>query len=79
MLILQKSMDERDNGDFLVRRFQVDCEGKSRTVMHYHYTAWPDHGIPHSMVPILDMISSARLYQPQDEPPIVIHCRSVNA
>ncbi|XP_067947438.1 uncharacterized protein [Watersipora subatra] len=68
------SLDKRDDGELLVRRLQAECDGIRRTIMQYHYTAWPDHGIPQNMAPILDMLSSARTYQPGDEPPIVVHC-----
>ena len=71
----QTSIDVRDEGELLVRRLQAECDGHKRTIMQYHYTAWPDHGIPQNMTPILDMLSSARSYQPNDEPPIVVHCR----
>jgi len=53
----------------------VDKGAESRTVIQYHYTAWPDHGIPSNMVPILDMLASARAYQPTDDIPVVVHCR----
>ncbi len=25
---------------------KVSCGGESRSLCHYYYTAWPDHGIP---------------------------------
>lgn len=45
---------------------------------HYHYTAWPDHGVPQSPTTILVLCSLMRNNPPQmidgREPPIVVHC-----
>uniref|UniRef100_A0A3B3Z4H2 protein-tyrosine-phosphatase n=1 Tax=Poecilia mexicana TaxID=48701 RepID=A0A3B3Z4H2_9TELE len=52
---------------------QVIC---SRTLKQLHYVNWPDHGVPDTIPPILDMLHEMRCYQAHDDIPICIHCRS---
>ena len=40
-----------------------------------HYTDWPDHGAPETTEPIIQLIKLARKKHPDDNPPIVVHCR----
>lgn len=49
-----------------------------RTVHQFHYKNWPDHDVPSSIDPILELISEIRCYQPDDSIPICIHCRWVS-
>lgn len=51
----------------------------SRTVKQLHYVKWPDHGVPDSIPPILQMLVEMRSSQSHDDNPICIHCRWVNA
>uniref|UniRef100_A0A8C2U2Y7 protein-tyrosine-phosphatase n=1 Tax=Coturnix japonica TaxID=93934 RepID=A0A8C2U2Y7_COTJA len=45
-----------------------------RTIHQFHYQNWPDHDIPSSIDPILELIGEVRCYQPDDSIPICIHC-----
>lgn len=47
----------------------------SRTLKQLHYMNWPDHGVPDSIPPILEMLQDMRVFQEQDDVPICIHCR----
>lgn len=51
---------------------------ESRTVHQFHYKNWPDHDVPSSIDPILELIAEIRRYQPDDSVPICIHCRWVS-
>lgn len=51
---------------------------ETRTVRQFHYKNWPDHDVPSSIDPILELISEIRCYQPDDSVPICIHCRWVS-
>uniref|UniRef100_A0A3Q4BPA7 protein-tyrosine-phosphatase n=1 Tax=Mola mola TaxID=94237 RepID=A0A3Q4BPA7_MOLML len=46
----------------------------SRTLKQLHYVTWPDHGVPDSIPPILEMLVEMRSIQAHDNPPIIIHC-----
>lgn len=45
-----------------------------RTICQFHYTTWPDHGVPNSVQPILELVRLVREVQPADDKPILIHC-----
>ena len=48
-----------------------------RDVVHYWYTAWPDHGVPETSDEMLDFIlASRRARDSASMPgPVVVHCR----
>ena len=53
------------------------CCGVEKAMRQYHYTAWPDHGVPTSAEPIIRMIEMARECQTKADTPVVVHCRCV--
>ncbi|KFM68304.1 Tyrosine-protein phosphatase non-receptor type 12, partial [Stegodyphus mimosarum] len=60
--------------DFMVRTLLVKCDSEMRDVYQFHYTSWPDHGVPDSVQPILELVRLMRNCQPSETVPIVIHC-----
>ncbi|XP_034510021.1 tyrosine-protein phosphatase non-receptor type 22 isoform X3 [Ailuropoda melanoleuca] len=52
--------------------FSISCE--TRTIYQFHYKNWPDHDVPSSIDPILELIWDVRSYQEDDSVPICIHC-----
>ena len=45
-----------------------------KSVTQYHYTSWPDHGVPKSTESLLQLIEFVRnAYQPH-KGPILVHC-----
>nr|XP_046252771.1 tyrosine-protein phosphatase non-receptor type 22 isoform X2 [Scatophagus argus] len=65
---------EENKGDFLSRKLRVTYHNCSRTLTQLHYVTWPDHGVPDSIPPILEMLDEMRSDQPHDDVPICIHC-----
>ncbi|KAM4610256.1 tyrosine-protein phosphatase non-receptor type 22 isoform 2-T2 [Polymixia lowei] len=65
---------EENKGDYLTRTLRVTYHNRSRTLHQLHYVNWPDHGVPDSIPPILEMLQEMRSYQAHDEVPICIHC-----
>ncbi|KAK1898338.1 Tyrosine-protein phosphatase non-receptor type 12, partial [Dissostichus eleginoides] len=61
-------------GDYLTRTLRVTYGNCSRTVQQLQYFNWPDHGVPDSVPPILDMLQEMRSYQEHDDVPFCIHC-----
>lgn len=60
--------------DFLVRTFKVTADNEERTICQFHYTTWPDHGVPSSVQPILELVRLMRDVQLTESRPILVHC-----
>ncbi|KAF4078630.1 hypothetical protein AMELA_G00201110 [Ameiurus melas] len=65
---------EENKGDYLIRILKVTFNNSSRTLKQLHYMNWPDHGVPDTIPPILEMLQDMRVFQEQDDAPICIHC-----
>ena len=60
--------------DFLVRTLEVTHEKSERTVIQFHYSTWPDHGVPVAVTPILELVRLMRDVQATEARPILVHC-----
>lgn len=47
---------------------------EERTVCQFHYSAWPDHGVPPLVRPLLDMVRLVRDTQASETLPVLVHC-----
>ncbi|KAF4072551.1 hypothetical protein AMELA_G00264290 [Ameiurus melas] len=60
--------------EVIVRTLAVKYCDETRTVSHFQYTAWPDHGIPDEAVGILRMMESVHVRQGHHPGPLLVHC-----
>ncbi|GFR31115.1 tyrosine-protein phosphatase non-receptor type 12 [Trichonephila clavata] len=60
--------------DFLVRTLKACWESEERVICQFHYTTWPDHGVPNSVQPILELVRLIRDCQASEAVPVLVHC-----
>ncbi|XP_021232652.1 tyrosine-protein phosphatase non-receptor type 22 [Numida meleagris] len=65
---------EEKKNEYVIRTLKVTLNEEVHTIHQFHYQNWPDHDIPSSIDPILELIGEVRCYQPDDSIPICIHC-----
>jgi len=70
---------QQSSKDYTLREFSVSREGEqdqARTVFHFHFLGWPDHGTPEDPGSVLNFLHDVNLKQESfDCPgPIIVHC-----
>ncbi|XP_074097016.1 receptor-type tyrosine-protein phosphatase S [Cotesia typhae] len=67
------NISHTDFADYTIRIFHVKCEQETRKIDHFHYTAWPDHGIPLYIQSIVTYLKKL-LATPPGIGPVLVHC-----
>ncbi|XP_051517082.1 tyrosine-protein phosphatase non-receptor type 22-like isoform X2 [Myxocyprinus asiaticus] len=65
---------DENKEEYVSRTLKVTFKKESRTLKQLHYVNWPDHGVPDSIPPILQLLQDMRIYQDHEDVPICIHC-----
>lgn len=60
--------------DFTIRTFLMSKGGQSKYIKQFHYTTWPDHGVPRFGHSLLLFRQKIRAYDPLETGTLVIHC-----
>ena len=63
--------------EYTIRTFSLQMDGskEERIVKQFHYTVWPDHGVPEYPTPLLQFVRKVAASSPMNAGPIVVHCR----
>ncbi|XP_012585430.1 PREDICTED: tyrosine-protein phosphatase non-receptor type 22 isoform X2 [Condylura cristata] len=65
---------EKRKSDYIIRTLKAKFKSETRTIYQFHYKNWPDHDVPASIDPILELIWDVRGLQEDDSVPVCIHC-----
>ncbi|XP_060530895.1 tyrosine-protein phosphatase 10D-like isoform X2 [Cylas formicarius] len=67
-------LNETRYPDWNVSEFMV-CRGEQqRVVRHFHFSTWPDFGVPNPPHTLVRFVRAFRERVPPDQRPIVVHC-----
>ncbi|XP_064386224.1 receptor-type tyrosine-protein phosphatase alpha-like [Halichondria panicea] len=68
--------DQQILADYTVRTLEASLDGDRRVlrVKLFHFTAWPDHGVPDYATPILGFHRRVKSQHKPSKGPILIHC-----
>lgn len=77
--IAVKHLNTFSRAHYTVRMFSLkDTKAKKqsseRIVYQFHYTEWPDHGVPDFTLPVLKFVQKSAFANPPGAGPIVVHC-----
>lgn len=71
-------LEEKKEDYQVVRTFYLSMEGSTgHHVRQYHFTAWPDHGVPSSAEALLDFVDQVKSKYNAADGPTVVHCRYI--
>lgn len=62
---------------YTVRYLTLKCDGEIASILHYWYTAWPDHKPPQSAKMLLELVKDVekkRVKEQSRKGPVVVHC-----
>uniref|UniRef100_A0A8C5TZY7 protein-tyrosine-phosphatase n=1 Tax=Malurus cyaneus samueli TaxID=2593467 RepID=A0A8C5TZY7_9PASS len=65
--------------EWTIREFKICSEEQldsTRLIRHFHYTVWPDHGVPETTQSLIQFVRTVRDYinRTPDTGPSIVHC-----
>ncbi|XP_062599288.1 receptor-type tyrosine-protein phosphatase T-like, partial [Saccostrea cucullata] len=67
-------VDTEEFADFIIRTFCIKKESGQRIIRHFHFTAWPDKGVPLYASSLVHFHSKVKSTIAQGKGPMVVHC-----
>ncbi|NXB43992.1 PTPRO phosphatase, partial [Leucopsar rothschildi] len=74
--ITVEMLSEEEHTDWVYRSFRISYADEVQDVMHFNFTAWPDHGVPttNAAESILQFVQMVRQKSAKTKGPMVVHC-----
>ncbi|XP_056409709.1 receptor-type tyrosine-protein phosphatase O-like, partial [Hyla sarda] len=74
--ITVEMVSEEEQPDWALRVFRVSHAPDTQHVMHFNFTAWPDHGVPAASAAesVLQFVYMVRQKAAKTKGPITVHC-----
>ncbi|KAL5486467.1 hypothetical protein EMCRGX_G018950 [Ephydatia muelleri] len=67
--------EQKDFADYVIRVFEVTLSRSAvRKVTQFHFTAWPDHGVPEYATSLLAFHRKVKSQHDGSKGPILVHC-----
>ncbi|XP_029468202.1 receptor-type tyrosine-protein phosphatase T isoform X1 [Rhinatrema bivittatum] len=62
--------------EYVIRTFTVQKKGyhEIREIRQFHFTSWPDHGVPCYATGLLGFVRQVKFLNPPEAGPIAVHC-----
>ena len=60
---------------YTAQNISIQKGGRNYEVVQYHFTSWPDHGVPEYAGPILNYLRRIKAQHKPSKGPILVHCR----
>ncbi|KAM4704580.1 receptor-type tyrosine-protein phosphatase mu isoform 12-T12 [Rhinophrynus dorsalis] len=62
--------------EYVIRTFAVEKRGvhEIREIRQFHFTGWPDHGVPYHATGLLGFVRQVKSKSPASSGPLVVHC-----
>ncbi|XP_040186408.1 receptor-type tyrosine-protein phosphatase T isoform X10 [Rana temporaria] len=62
--------------EYIIRTFSVQKKASHdiREIRQFHFTSWPDHGVPCYATGLLGFVRQVKFLNPPDAGPITVHC-----
>ncbi|XP_026054024.1 receptor-type tyrosine-protein phosphatase mu-like [Carassius auratus] len=62
--------------EYVIRTFAVEKRGahEIREISQFHFTGWPDHGVPYHATGLLGFVRRVKAKSPSNAGPIAVHC-----
>ncbi|XP_063062823.1 protein tyrosine phosphatase receptor type Ma isoform X3 [Engraulis encrasicolus] len=62
--------------EYVIRTFAVEKRGahEIREIRQFHFTGWPDHGVPYHATGLLGFVRRVKSNSPANAGPMVVHC-----
>ncbi|TRZ01855.1 hypothetical protein DNTS_017247, partial [Danionella cerebrum] len=62
--------------EYVIRTFAVEKRGahEIREIRQFHFTGWPDHGVPYHSTGLLGFIRRIKANSPANAGPMAVHC-----